>query len=151
MSSRKKWPVVSPVPGIQKAYEASRRQGECHNISEIVAFRQVPGVNTDTSFMSGCYNQNQFAGSKGPNEVIAKGYVELAKRAGVTDLGARRYVSQIARYPGDARAWIGSKGELRKKIAATGDGCSDLGVKATNRIDARVLRKTKKFKPQDYM
>jgi len=52
-----KWPVVSDNPQIQARYVESRKAGESHSIAEMLAFRQVPNLQTDTRWLAGREDQ----------------------------------------------------------------------------------------------
>jgi hypothetical protein len=82
----------------------------------------LPYLQTDTEFMSGSHEQDGL----GQNTPRRKRAMALARRFGVSTAG--RYCPQLARYPGDPRAWIHGKEDVRRICREDGKGCEDLGV-----------------------
>jgi hypothetical protein len=123
------WPIVSHVPEIQAEYESMREAGESHNIAEMCAFRKGPTLETDTTFTRG-YGTHPF-GKRPPNPLAAKRYLAEAKKAGV-NISGKRYLSGLARFPGDPQAWVTSKSDVKKLCESRGWGCEG-AVKVTAR------------------
>lgn len=116
----KQWPVVSTVQEIQAEYESMRSAGESHNISEMLAFHKGPTLETDTTFTRG-YTTHPF-GKRPPNPLAAKKYLAEAKKAGV-NINGKRYLSGLARFPGDPQAWVTSKSDIKRLCESRGWGC----------------------------
>jgi len=114
-----KWPIVSINPAIQAAYEESRELGESHAIAEMCAFRKGPSLETDTTFSRG-FGHDPFGGHVNP--LAKKRYLAEAKRARINTSG-KRYMSGLAAYPGDPKAWVSSKSDVRKVCEERGWGC----------------------------
>lgn len=125
----KTWPQISDDPAVQAFYEASREAGESHNIAEMCALRQTPGSQTDREFMAGRMNGEQFAG----NPALGNYYRRIAEAHGCSTTG-KTYLSQLADFPGDPKAWVGSRADVEKVCLQTGAGCSGMvNVKVSER------------------
>ena len=95
------------------------------------AARQGPKLETDTTFTRG-YATHPF-GKRGLNEWTAKRYLAKAKKAGVSITG-KRYLSSLARYPGDPEAWVSDRSDIKGLCKRRGWGC-DGKVKVKARIE----------------
>jgi len=102
--------------------------GTSLNLAIMFATGQGPHLSTDDTFFAGWTGSGgkQFENA---NRTTREGYMEEAKRAGVSTQG-KVYMHGLAEYPGDPRAWIGTKGEAVKILEEKGWGCDRLGVKA---------------------
>lgn len=124
------YPVVSDDPEIQAHYEHCRSQGTSHMLAEMFAFSQPPGSDTDTDFMRGSENGRQFQGKP----EIGNEYRRVAESLGGQTKG-KKYLSSLAEFPGDPRAWVDSKGEIRKVCEERGWGCNGrVNVKVRNDV-----------------
>lgn len=110
------WPTVSDDPKVQDFYEMCREKGESHNMAKICAFRQSPGLRTDTTFLAD--RGDPFDG----DDARAKRCVAAARAGGVNPTG-KTYIGGLAKYPGDPEAWIDGKGDVRRVCAKRGWGC----------------------------
>jgi len=111
-------PVVASNDFIQAFYVALRLDGEQHAFAEMVANMQPPMSDTDREFLEGHCNGSQFA--KEPH--IGDGYAKLAKKMGV-DVTGKVYISGLAEYPGDPKAWVSGKGDVRRVCEERGWNC----------------------------
>lgn len=96
--------------------EAGPRDRE--RLRDMLERQQGPTLMTDAVFMEGRCNGNQF--EKSP--AIGDWYKGQATAAGVDTTG-RVYLSGLAAYPGDPRAWVGSRGEVQKVVEERGWNC----------------------------
>lgn len=103
------YPVVSANKVIQSRYEAIRAKGESHLLAEMLAFQQGPALMTDAVFLQGHCNGNQFEGQ----EYVGNHHKMMAREAGV-DVTGKVYLSGLAAYPGDPRAWVSGRGDVKK-------------------------------------
>jgi hypothetical protein len=101
------WPIVSSNRALQQDYVDSRKQGNSHNVAEILAKRRPPASLTDREFNMGRHNNNQFADCP----ALGNYYRDIANKAGVATAG-KYYVTGLGRFPGDPRAWVRSRGEV---------------------------------------
>lgn len=86
----------------------------------------VPHLDTDTNFFAGAkLGGGQF------QPYTREAYTLPAKMQGVSINGAH-YQHGLARYPGDPRAFVRDRGEMKKLLEERGWGSEDLGVKARN-------------------
>jgi hypothetical protein len=87
---------------------------------------RTPAINTDDVFMRGWKKSGpeQFAHMP---RLAREAYLEPAKRAGVSTNG-KVYFSELASFPGDPRAWIGTKGEAQALLRERRWSCDALGV-----------------------
>lgn len=96
-------------------------------LAEMLALQSPPMSNTDREFMEGRCNGNQF--EKHP--LLGDFYKQEAARAGVNTTG-KTYLSGLASYPGDPRAWVSGRGDAQKVCEERGWGCDgSVKVKAT--------------------
>lgn len=122
------WPVISEINAVQEAYEAMRRDGTSHNLAEMFALQHAPVGNTDSTFLAGHCNGNQF--EKCP--AIGDYYEREAAKHGLNVKG-KVYKSGLARFPGDPEAWIGSKDDIKNICESRGWGCEgSVNVKVDN-------------------
>lgn len=126
-----RWPIVSDDARIQDHYEAMREAGESHNLAELLALQQCPQVVTDSTFMVGSENGKQFE----RNPVIGDRYRKIAEAKGGSTTG-KKYLSQLAEFPGDPRAWVSTRGEVKKLCEQNGWG-----------VDGAVKVKVRDCKP----
>jgi hypothetical protein len=106
---------LSNQPEIQAHYEECREAGSSHRLAEMLALRQSPSLQTDTRWLSGHVNGSQFVG----HERIGDHYRKVAESYGVSTEGAV-YKSQLARFAGDPKAWVRSRGDCIKIAAERG-------------------------------
>ena len=119
------YPVISTNEAVQEAYEEMRRAGQSHNMSEMLALRQSPCIKSDTTFLHGHCNGNQFEA----NPELGDHYKAIAAAAGVNVQGAV-YKSGLARFPGDPEAWVRDRGDVKRLCEQRGWGCEgDVTVK----------------------
>lgn len=84
----------------------------------------TPTLQTNDTFMAG----RQLEGGQFKYEGERNHALGEARQAGVSVTG-KAYISQLARFPGDPEAWIGSKGEAKALAVRRGAGCPELGTK----------------------
>jgi uncharacterized protein YbjT (DUF2867 family) len=111
------YPKISSDPQIQADYEEIRRRGEEHNLAVMLARRSPPAAQTDREFLHGHCNGNQFAGM----EYLGDHYASEARRQGVNITG-KVYLSGLAAYPGDPKAWVAGKGDVERVLDERGWG-----------------------------
>ena len=116
---RARFPVVSDDAVIQAEYEESRRLGNSHNLAMIFVFRQAPGAMTDREFLEGHVNGSQFESDPDAGDF----YAEEARKAGIDHKG-KVYIEGLAGYPGDPRAWVSGRGDVRRICEENGWECS---------------------------
>ncbi len=113
MGSTDTLPVVSDNPDVQCRYEAMRANGQSHNMAEMLATQCVPGLKTDTRFIARMDTRGD----------VPAAYRAMARKAGV-DTGDKQYISQMADYPGDPKAWISGPADIRRTCRERGWGCA---------------------------
>lgn len=106
-------PVISDKPAIQAFYLEMRRDGQSHNIAEICALRQGPGVETENSYLNGVGDlRSQFEDESELNRVV-----KAAKKQGYTPKATDTYEPGIANSCGDPAAFvphIGPKSHVKR-------------------------------------
>lgn len=115
--------VVGESGGDQEVlhhYLESRKQGTAHGLAMMFALGTAPQAQTSREFMQGHCNGSQF--EKTPH--IGEAYARPARQAGVHTSG-RRYMSSLARFPGDPEAWVDSLDEGKKLCEKRGWGMTD--------------------------
>lgn len=102
---------ISSDPEVQKFYEKCRRSGQPHAASEMYALQQAPGAaGVDNTFMSGTENGKQFARSPW----LGKAYQTISERLAPGSTSGAKYMSQLARFGGDPKAWVRSRADVKK-------------------------------------
>lgn len=109
---------ISNDPRIQARYEAMIADGQSPRMAEMLALGAFPGVRTDSTFNKGRCNGNQF--EKTP--WLGDEYRRVAEAHGVNVTG-KTYLSQLAEFPGDPRAWVSSRGEVEALCLERGYSC----------------------------
>lgn len=112
-------PTVSDDPAVQADYERMRAAGESHTLAEMFALQRGPFLMTDAVLLEGHANGNQFAG----RPQLGDHYAAEAAKAGVNVKG-KVYLSGLAAYPGDPRAWVSGRGDVQQVCAERGWACS---------------------------
>lgn len=114
------WPRVSDNPRIQQHYEACRAVGTSHLLAEMFAFRQGPALMTDDVFLEGRHAAQAEQFNRNPE--IADAYKGEADAAGV-DITGKVYLSGLAAYPGDPKAWVSGRGDVQRVCEERGWSC----------------------------
>ncbi len=133
-------PKVSDDPARQAHYAACRLDDVPHKLAEMFALASPPMSNTDREFLEGqggCYDQ--FDG----NELIGDFHRYQAKQHGVDTTG-KVYLSGLAAYPGDPRAWVAGRGDAQRVLEERGWGCE-----GSVKTKADVKPPTAKYKVAD--
>ena len=90
-------------------------------LNEILESRQFPGLHTDDTFLSGRGSLSKQLGTQ------TQQVVNAAKRHGYTPGVNDVYEPQLARFPGDPRAFLkhgSARGQVRRVCEAEGMSCS---------------------------
>ena len=98
-------------------------------LEEMFRTGQTPFLMTDSVFMEGHCNGNQFEGQ----EHTATGYADVAKRHKFNTKG-KVYVSQLAKFPGDPEAWVSGRGDVAKV-------CEKYGYNSEGAVNCNHLEK----------
>jgi len=98
-----------------------RASGESHNVADMLAHQRSPQLNTDVAFLAERENGRQFE----RNPAIGDLYRSEAEANGCSVTG-KIYVSQLADYPGDPRAWVSSRGDAKRLLEERGWECDGL-------------------------
>lgn len=82
------------------------------NGEEMLRLGKAPRVISDDTFFRGF---TKTGGEQFTTDLTREFYLEEAKKAGVSVAG-KQYFGELAAYPGDPRAWVGSRGEMVKLL-----------------------------------
>ena len=93
-------------------------------VNEMLASGSPPQEKTDRGFLSGSENGRQF--EKNPKS--GDFYKKACEKAGGSIKG-KRYISQLAKFPGDPKAWVSNLGDVKKVCEERNFGCEEVGVK----------------------
>jgi hypothetical protein len=107
------FPRVSHNNSVQEAYERMRRDGQSHNMAEMLACRSVPGIRTDSTFM-------RDANARSAHVPLSAR--KAAKKAGVSTDG-KVFMTQLADSPNDPKAWVSGKGDIKRICETRGWSC----------------------------
>lgn len=130
-------PLISTHPATQLAYENMRFSGESHKMAEMLALRQGPALETDSAFLEGHCNGNQFL----DRQHMGDFYKKKAEAHGQNTQG-KVYLSSIAAFPGDPQAWVSSRAEVKKLISDRNWSCDGMvrhkGIKDNDQGQRKV-------------
>ena len=105
--------TISRDPAVQAHYEQCLRAGTSETLAEMFALGCPPQPSSDTQFFAG------MGDGFGRDEAGRQNALAEAKRAGV-DVAGATYLPGLADFPGDPRAWVRTKGEIRQQCEAKG-------------------------------
>lgn len=83
-----------------------------HRLQEMIDSGKAPRVKSDDTFFSG---YTRTGGAQFTNDMSRDHHLAQAKAAGV-DVSGKQYFAELAAFPGDPRAWVGSRGEMVKVL-----------------------------------
>lgn len=83
------------------------------NMRDMLDSGRGPVLVTDNTFWQGQWERNARLGAV---------HAEEARRAGVSTAG-KVYISGLAEFPGDPRAWVDGRGDLKRICEEKGYGC----------------------------
>ena len=115
------WIAEAKDDGVENVahYVECRIKGTSHKLAAMFADGVTPALMTDAVFLQGrggCYSQ--FQEHDGPGSY----YKHIAKQTG-TDITGKVYLSGLAAYPGDPRAWVSGRGDVQKVCEERGWDC----------------------------
>lgn len=102
----------------QAHYDLCVSNGCTPMLAEMLALQQPPMSDSEREWAHGRCNENQFENQ----DFVGNHHRKLAKKAGVNPKG-KFYVSGLATYPGDPRAWVSSRDEVKSICEKNGWGC----------------------------
>ena len=79
-----------------------------------------PAILTDSVFLAGMESQQAKEFNRNPE--IGQFYLDVAKEEG-QDTTGKVYLSSLAEYPGDPRAWVSGRSDVQKVCEERGWGC----------------------------
>ena len=104
-----------PNGHIQAAYENLRAHGQSHSMAEMLAYRQAPGAQTDREFMMGHPSLEQQIGDDNDRHYINQVTSNYRAATGHDPNPGHLYVQTLAQYPGDPRAFVADRGEVKRR------------------------------------
>ena len=110
--------IISDDPKVQEHYEACVAEGTSPALAEMFALAQAPYGKSDATYMSGHCNGSQFEKSAQQGNH----YKKVTEQHGGTVKG-KRYLSQLARFPGDPQAWVSGRDDIKRVCEKNGWGC----------------------------
>lgn len=110
-------------------YLACVGEGTSRNLALMFALGQPPMSNTDREFLFGHCNGSQFENRPEHGDA----YAQVAREQGVDTAGAV-YLSGLAAYPGDPRAWVRGRGDAQKV-------CEDRGWDCDGAVTVKAAKK----------
>ncbi len=120
--------------------------------NRMLATGGTPYLRTDVEFLKDSENGRQFQDTP----KLADQYKKNCEKAGGSVTG-KKYLRQLAKFPGDPRAWVSSRGDVEAVARETGLGVEGLvnvktpeveppkRVKVDKKIVERELKKALKF------
>ncbi len=112
--------IVSHDAIVQAVFEKMVEAGTSPRLAEMLALRTFPGVKgTDNSFLQGRQTGRDMDSMPG---MVRDVYLKNAEKAGVSIAG-KVYVSGLARYPADPKAWVSGRGDVKARCESEGWGC----------------------------
>lgn len=111
-------PVRYEVDGKEVSEAEYKRHIVPERLRDLLESGIAPHCVTDSTFMRGHANGSEF--EKTPH--FGDHYKKVCEANGGSVKG-KRYLSQLARYPGDPRAWVGGRGDVQKVCEQEGWAC----------------------------
>lgn len=107
------YPIIDQSPVLQANYETLRRQGQSHNMAEMLTFRQSPGAQTDREFQMG---HQRLADQVGDDPMYMQQITSNYRAAtgGLSPNINDQYMPSLANFPGDPRAFVSSAGDVKR-------------------------------------
>ena len=118
-------------------YREAHDEENASRLREMFDSGDSPYGVTDSTYMKGHANGSQFQNC--PH--IGDAYAETAKKAGMNIKG-KRYLSGLAAYPGDPKAWVNGRGDIQKVCEERDWNCT-----GTVNHKSRGIRGTPKESP----
>lgn len=91
----------------KRHYDECIAKGCSHSLAEMFALGVPPMSNSDREFLQGQWRQFE------DSPHVGDYYKRQAESQGV-DVTGKVYLSGLAAYPGDPRAWVGGRGDVKK-------------------------------------
>ena len=113
-------------------YNEMISSGVSPKLADMLASRTPPGASTDREFLHGHCNGNQFEGA--PN--MGDYYQSYAKKAGISTKG-KIYLSSLANFPGDPKAWVSDRAHAAKVIDENGWGAEGAISRKVKKVSER--------------
>ena len=116
------------------AYLHMVEEGVAPRLAEMLALRSPPRANTDREFFEGHCNGNQFSGAEDHGDYLRA----QAQRHGHTPGRNDVYVSQLAKFPGDPKAFVpasGGRSHITSLLKERGWGASGTVNVAANEVE----------------
>jgi hypothetical protein len=108
------------TPEQQKHYDACIAEGTSPALAEMFATGQTPGVSTTKTFLEGMStNGSQFESKPEIGDYLARDL----KKSGGSPKG-KVYLSGLALYPGDPKAWVSDKSDVKRVCRERDYDCS---------------------------
>lgn len=122
-----------PVYGPYRSLSAAETKYDgLSRFDQMVISCRAPQSVTDREFMEGTENGRQF--QRNPQQ--GDFYRKVAEAEGQSVKG-KKYISQLARYPGDPEAWVSGRGDVQARCEERGSGCAGMvNVKARDADEA---------------
>lgn len=102
----------------EEAYKIRTQARDEIKLLRMLESGQPPHGVSDCTFMKDTANGRQFVGQ----EHIGDYYREVATAAGASTTG-KKYLSGLARFPGDPEAWVDGRGDVERVLNQRGWGC----------------------------
>ena len=112
---------VDGVPMDEEAYRELTQHADEQRLLEMLESGRGPHCVTDSTFLKDSENGRQFADC--PH--IGDAYKARCEANGGSVKG-KKYLSQLARYPGDPRAWVSGRGDIQRICEEDGSTCDGL-------------------------
>lgn len=103
--------------------------------AEMLESGETPALSTDNTFLEGHCNGSQFADAPGLGD-----YYKTEAEAAGQDVKGKVYLSGLAEYPGDPRAWVSGRGDVKKV-------CEERNYKCQGAVDHKRDDGREPFRP----
>lgn len=115
-----------------KFYNEMIASGVSPKLADMLASRTPPGASTDREFLHGHCNGNQFEGFQAMGDY----YQSYAKKAGINTKG-KIYLSSLANFPGDPKAWVSDRSDAARVIDSNGWGAEGAITRKVKKVSER--------------
>lgn len=103
---------------VKEHYQRCLSEGTSPKLAEMFATGQPPACMTDSVFLEGHCNGNQFESTP----YLGDHYKQVAESHG-QDVKGKVYKAGLARFPGDPLAWISGRGDVQRICETRGLDC----------------------------
>ncbi len=122
-----KYPIISSDPQVQAEYKKLRKEGSSHNIAEMCALQQSPGISgTDSQFWAATADSNKSFERSPAGQLNGEYYRRTAERMAPGCTTGAVYLRGLSPAPGHPLGWVKGRSDVVRALKAR--GCDSEGI-----------------------